>query len=147
MGLAGLEQYNSDTKHLRILKSLLAQRCNAQNPDELDWDDILVHIEVFLCKTEQKTKLREGGNTVDAENAIITANNEPLSDKALAVLHLLQELPPNQGLTGPKITKKLYDKKIDINQSTLTKPVIPALKSHGVKNKPRIGYYIKKTNS
>ena len=71
VGLAGLAQCNADTKYLRILKSLLVQRCNVQNPYELDWDDILAHIEVFLCKTEQKTKLGEGGNTGDAEDAII----------------------------------------------------------------------------
>ena len=76
------------------------------------------------------------------EDAIITANNEPLSNKARAVLNLLQELPPNQALTGPKILKELDDKKIIIDQSTLTKSIIPALKPHGVKNKPRIGYYI-----
>lgn len=142
VGLAGLEQCNSDTKYLRILKSLLVQRCNVQNPDELDWYDILAHIEVFLCKTEQKTKLGEGGKTGDAEDAIITANNEPLSGKALAVLHLLREQPPNQGLTGPQILTKLDDKKIIISQSALTKSIIPALKPHGVRNKKRIGYYI-----
>jgi len=71
VSLARLEQCNSDTKYLRILKSLLVQRCNVQNPDELDWDDILAHIEVFLCKTEQKTKLGEGGKTGKAEDAII----------------------------------------------------------------------------
>lgn len=144
VGLAGLEQCNSDTKYLRILKSLLLQRCNVQNPDELDWDDILTHIEVFLCKTEQKTKLGEGGKMGDAEDAIITANNEPLSDKARAVLNLLQELPPNQALTGPQILKELDDKNIMIDQSTLTKSIIPALKPHGIKNKPRVGYYIEK---
>ena len=69
VGLAGLEQCNTDTRYLRILKSLLVQRCNVQNPDEIVWDDILVHIEVFLCKTEQKTKLGEGGKTGDAEDA------------------------------------------------------------------------------
>jgi len=68
--------------------------------------------------------------------------NEPLSDKALAVLNLLQELSPHQGLTGPKILEKLDNKNILIDQSTLTKSIIPALKPYGVKNKPRIGYYI-----
>ena len=76
VGLAGLEQCNSDTKYLRILKSLLLQRCNVQNPDELDWDDILTHIEVFLCKTEQKTKLGEGDKTGDAENDIIKGSEK-----------------------------------------------------------------------
>ena len=71
-----------------------------------------------------------------------TANNEPLSDKALAVLNLLRNLPPNKALTGPKILKELDDKNMIIDQSTLTKLIIPALKPHGVKNKKRIGYYI-----
>ncbi len=43
---------------------------------------------------------------------------------------------------GPKILKEIDDKNIIIDQSTLTKSIIPALKPHGVKNKPRIGYYI-----
>ena len=144
VGLTGLEQCNSDTKYLRILKSLLVQRCNVQNPYELDWDDILAHIEVSLCKTEQKTKLGEGGKIGDVEDAAIIANNEPLSDKALAVLNLLQNLPPNQGLTGSKIIDKLSKQYIFLDQSTITKSIIPALKPHGVKNKPRIGYYIEK---
>jgi hypothetical protein len=67
VGLAGLEQCNSDMKYLRLLKSLLVQRCNVQNPDELDWNDTLAHIEVFPCKIEQKTKLGEGGKTGDRE--------------------------------------------------------------------------------
>jgi hypothetical protein len=81
---------------------------------------------------------------LDLEKEANSKNKEPLSDKALAVLHLLQELPPNQGLTGSKILKKLDGKKIFIEQSTLTKSIIPALKPHGVQNKPRIGYYIDK---
>lgn len=70
--------------------------------------------------------------------------NEPLSDKALAVLNLLQNLPPNKALTGPQIIDKLSKEKMSLDQSALTKSIIPALKPHGVKNKPRIGYYIEK---
>jgi hypothetical protein len=34
--------------YLRLVKSLLIQRCNVQNPDGLVWDDILTHITVYL---------------------------------------------------------------------------------------------------
>ena len=67
VGSDGLKQFNTDMEYLRILKSLLPQRCNVQNPDELDWNDILAHIEVFLCETVQKTKLDECGKTGDRE--------------------------------------------------------------------------------
>lgn len=77
-----------------------------------------------------------------AEDAIITANNEPLSDKALGVLNLLKHLSANKALTGRQIIDELSKKNVFLDQSTLTKSIIPALKPHGVKNKPRIGYYI-----
>ncbi len=77
-----------------------------------------------------------------AEDAIITANNEPLSDKALGVLNLLKHLSANKALTGRQILDELSKKNVFLDQSTLTKSIIPALKPHGVKNKPRIGYYI-----
>ena len=66
----------------------------------------------------------------------------PLSDNAAAVLDILKKLPADRALTGPKIIEKLADESIFIDQSTLTKSIIPALKAHGVKNKPRIGYYL-----
>jgi hypothetical protein len=144
VGLTEPEQCDSDAKYLKILKSLLTQRCNVQNPDELSWGDILAHIAIFSQKTEHKTKPGEGDKRGDKESDIIISNNEPLSDKALAVLKLLQNLPPNKALTGPKILKQLDTRKIFIDQSTLTKSIIPALKAHGVKNKPRLGYYIEK---
>jgi len=68
-----------------------------------------------------------------------------LSEKTAAVLDLLKDLPPNRGLTGPEILKKLDDQHCHIDQSTLTKYIIPVLKKHyGVENQPRIGYYIEK---
>jgi hypothetical protein len=66
-----------------------------------------------------------------------------LSRKAIAVLELLKTLPEHEGLTGNKIIEALSQKRIFIDQSTLTKNIIPILKKgYGVKNQPRIGYYI-----
>ncbi|MGA2916079.1 MAG: hypothetical protein ABSE89_08660 [Sedimentisphaerales bacterium] len=70
---------------------------------------------------------------------------KPISDKAAAVYELLKTLPEHRGLTGHKIIKELSKQNIFIDQSTLTKNIIPILKKdYNVKNKPRIGYYIAK---
>jgi hypothetical protein len=71
-----------------------------------------------------------------------TATLEPLSYKAAAVLTLLENLPVGRALTGKKILGELDKQNIFIDQGTLTKRIIPALKPYGVKNKPRIGYYL-----
>ena len=68
-----------------------------------------------------------------------------LTKKAAAVLGLLEDLPEHRGLTGPEILTELDKQRIDMDQSTLTKNIIPALKEHHrVKNKRRKGYYIDK---
>lgn len=71
----------------------------------------------------------------------------PLPDNAMAVLALLENLPERKGLTGKQILQALDEKKIYIDQSTLTKGIIPRLRHNGyrVKNKRNgAGYYIGK---
>jgi hypothetical protein len=76
---------------------------------------------------------------------IKTKPKKVLSKKAKEVLELLKTLPEDEGLTGPEIIARLSQKSIFIDQSTLTKIIIPILKKgYGVKNQPRIGYYIAK---
>lgn len=122
------------------LKVFLVRKCNIPDPTDYSFPDITETLRSYLEENanvtlkEQKHKLAKKSSDAKA--------NEPLSDKALAVLNLLQELPRSQALTGPQILNKLDNKNIIIDQSTLTKSIIPALKPHGVKNKPRIGYYI-----
>jgi hypothetical protein len=68
-----------------------------------------------------------------------------LSGNAAAVLRLLQELPEHLALTGPRILDKLSAQTppVLLDQSTLTRRVMPILKKYyGVKNNPRIGYYV-----
>lgn len=66
----------------------------------------------------------------------------PLSDNAAKVREILLGLPSERGLIGRKLLEKLDKHGVFIDQSTLTKRIIPELKPYGVMNKPRIGYYI-----
>ena len=73
------------------------------------------------------------------------AGKPPLSEKQRAVLNLLRELPPEGALTGEAILNTLAERNPSHNMdlSTLTRHIMPTLKTHyGVKNKPRIGYYV-----
>lgn len=69
---------------------------------------------------------------------------EPVPDSYKAVYEILEALEPNKALVGPKILSKLsFDKAIGIDQSVLTRRIMPFLKKNcGVCNKPKIGYYI-----
>lgn len=66
----------------------------------------------------------------------------PLSKNARAVLELLRQLGPEEALSGPEILDDLDRAGTSIDQSTLTKNIIPALEAYGVRNLPRVGYYI-----
>ena len=69
----------------------------------------------------------------------------PLSANAGAVYELLKALPEHKAMTGKEIITALDEKeKIFIDQSTLTKSIIPALQPYGVRNKRGAGYYIVK---
>jgi hypothetical protein len=89
------------------------------------------------AEIRQETSGGNAGNTTKPKKKL-----KPLSEKAAAVLELLKTLPEHRGMTGPKILETLDKKNIMIDQSTLTKNIIPELKPYGVKNRPRIGYYI-----
>ncbi len=71
---------------------------------------------------------------------------ELLSANAAAVYELLKALPQYRGMKGQEILKALENQKqpIFIDQSTLTKNIIPELRPYGVRNKRGAGYYISK---
>jgi len=71
---------------------------------------------------------------------------KPLSANAAAVYELLKALLEYKAMKGREILKALENQNpsIFIDQSTLTKNIIPELKPYGVKNRPRIGYYIER---
>lgn len=68
----------------------------------------------------------------------------PLSEAAAKVRQMLLELPEERALTGPEIWEKLWAAhKINVDQSTLRKYIIPALKPYGVEHAPKLGYRIR----
>ncbi len=70
-------------------------------------------------------------------------NDEPLTKRAEAVYRIILQFGP---IIGREIVKKLDDCSHEdigsIDQSTLTKDIVPELKRlRGVRNKPGVGYY------
>lgn len=133
------------------LKAFLVQKCKIRDPINYSFPDIIealrLHIENNCDENsvdKSPTSKEIEKNHKSKDSVSLAKTNEPLSDKALAVLNLLQNLPPNNALIGRLIIDELSKKNIFLDQSALTKSIIPALKPHGVKNKPRVGYYIEK---
>jgi len=59
----------------------------------------------------------------------------PLTDTERKVLDIIRAQPPGAGVTGKEILAALARQGIDLEQSTLTRHVIPNLKRwHGVRN-------------
>jgi hypothetical protein len=114
------------------LKSFLAKECNVQNPQDYSISDILDTLELWLAAREKPT---------EASDKI---KREPLSDNQAAVYDLLKNLPEHKAKTGKEILQELQNNGLIIDQSTLTKNIIPALRPYGVKNKRGAGYYIPK---
>lgn len=71
-----------------------------------------------------------------------TTTTELLGPKAAAVFDLLKTLSPGRAMIGPAILDTLAKQHIYIADSTLLRHIIPALRPLGVRNKPRVGYYI-----
>ncbi len=71
----------------------------------------------------------------------------PLTKRGRAVFSILQALGPDEGMKGSKIIATLSEGKPPdhLDQSTLTKAIIPELKPRGVKNKRGVGYYVERT--
>lgn len=65
-----------------------------------------------------------------------------LSTNAQAVYRILLDTPDWKPLLGRNILTLLDEQNICIEQSTLTRDIIPMLKHFGVENRPRLGYYI-----
>jgi hypothetical protein len=82
-----------------------------------------------------------------AKGQTVETPPEPLPENAALVLEILQTLPPHRAMTGPQILDALAKRNapLYLDESTLTRRVIPALAAYHVKNKPRVGYYIAKS--
>ena len=75
--------------------------------------------------------------------AILDDDPTPLTRQECAVLELLLELPPKKGLLGRDICDRLSRTQYRLDESGLTKRVIPVLKRRcGVQNVRRRGYFL-----
>jgi hypothetical protein len=73
-------------------------------------------------------------------------SSPPLTDTEKRVLDLIKSQPQGTGVTGSQIVTTLSNQNYPIEQSTLTRHIIPKLKQwYGVKNRPGVGYYIDQT--
>lgn len=98
-----------------------------------------------ISKLQKHIPKTDSGGKAGKTKTIAKKLKKPISDKTAAVYELLKMMPEHRGLTGRKIIEELSKKNIFIDQSTLTKNIIPILKKdYGVKNQPRIGYYVEK---
>jgi hypothetical protein len=72
-----------------------------------------------------------------------TPIREPLGTNASLLYEKLITLPEHVGITGPAVLDWFSEEhgKI-VDQSTLTKEILPPLKPYGLRNKPKIGYFI-----
>lgn len=104
---------------------------------------ILLDHEVTLA-LEKRSERNNGDKAGDVDKP--KKELEPLSANAAAVYELLKALPQYRGMKGREILKALENQKppIFIDQSTLTKNIIPGLRPYGVINKRGAGYYISK---
>lgn len=80
-----------------------------------------------------QVKVGNGSASLTVETRVTPAT-VPLTDQQQAVLNLIRS-------AGPIIGKTICNQ-LGIEQSNLTKRVIPALEPHGVKNRRGAGYYV-----
>jgi len=129
---------------LSSLKVYLAQKLNIQSPLNYSIFDIIAAL--TLTESIEQKQGDTGGGKADIKPKR-KRKTPPLPEKDITVLELLENLPERKGLTGKQILQMLDEKKIYIDQSTLTKGIIPRLRRNGyrIKNKRNgAGYYIEK---
>ena len=67
----------------------------------------------------------------------------PLTEAEGKVLELIKKQPKGQAITGSEIISRLNQQSFPMEQSTLTRHIIPNLKEfYGVKNRRGVGYYV-----
>lgn len=75
-----------------------------------------------------------------------TPSPVPLTELEALVLEVIREQPPGQAITGKAIVAALAKRGVLIEQSTLTRHLLPKLKQdHGVRNRRGVGYFIQST--
>lgn len=80
----------------------------------------------------------------EVDHGVLTQPSAPLTSKQAAVYEIIAAVPSDRGIKGPQIITALGKLKppVNMDSSTLTRHVIPVLKSRGVRNKKGVGYYV-----
>lgn len=72
----------------------------------------------------------------------------PLTETERRVLDVIKAQPDGSGISGREIIRELNRQNFPIEQSTLTRHIIPRLRNfHGVRNRKSVGYYHVKPGS
>jgi hypothetical protein len=94
------------------------------------------------------TRLDDLAEHCDKVVKVVVLRREPLSKNAEIVYDILVELPPHKALTVPEILDIVNEKHEKAwDEKELYERVFPQLRQWGLKNKPRIGYWIMKQES
>ncbi|HEX4796173.1 MAG TPA: hypothetical protein VH370_20455, partial [Humisphaera sp.] len=67
---------------------------------------------------------------------------EPIGKNARLLYEKLLSLPQHQAMITSEILDWFMSQKIIISEDVLRKEILPQLNLYGIKNKPRIGYFI-----
>ncbi|MGH7176744.1 MAG: hypothetical protein ACREJC_05130 [Tepidisphaeraceae bacterium] len=70
------------------------------------------------------------------------AVREPLTPHAAKVYEMLLALPEHKAMTTKDILDRLGEKSIFIDESTFYNRIIKELEQYGLRNRPKVGYYI-----
>ncbi len=73
------------------------------------------------------------------------STKEPLSKNARFIYEKLQTLNEHQAMTTPEIQNWIHEKhKINLDEGTWSKTLRKELEPYGLKNRPKVGYYLRK---
>lgn len=120
------ESFSYTQRFTDLLEAEYRKKCCSLNEDvkEHGWDRIIERISNYISNVPK-----------------------PLSGNAQIVFEILNALPPQEAMLVPVILKEVsfkYNKFWD--EKELYKRIFPQLKSWGLKNIPRIGYYLEKSS-
>lgn len=87
-------------------------------------------------------RLNDNANGENESSQLPMVDLPMLSPKASAVYELLLQLPEHRAMTGPQIVDAL-PMEAAMDESTLRKSIVPALKPYGLEHIAKVGYRIK----
>ncbi len=130
----GKDPFRPDFPKIRACL-LAAGLVRAEEAEKLHIEDVIDKLELWKLQSNAKDAAKPRRQR---------SSLPPLSPRAFAVRELLRSLPQGKAMTGPDIIAALYerDRTMNMDMSTFTSRIVPELKPYGLRNKPRIGYYL-----